>query len=71
MKRLFFAPFLLASLVSFCGELKANQDSSSQVDIQPMARSSDHWQMLRFVFRYRKYPLWGEDNCTPKKMISV
>ena len=67
MKRLFFAPFLIASLFSFCGELKANQDSISQVDKQPMARSSDHWQMLRFVFRYRKYPLWGEDNCTPKK----
>ena len=67
MKKLLLAPFLLASMFSFGGELKANQDSSSQVDIQPMARSSDHWQMLRFLFRYRKYPLWGEDNCSPKK----
>jgi len=66
MKKLLLAPFLLASLFSFGGELKANQDSSSQDGIQPMARS-DHWQMLRFVFRYRKSPLWGEDNCTPKK----
>ncbi len=66
MRKLLLAPFLLASLFLFGGELKANQDSSSQDGIQPMARS-DHWQMLRFVFRYRKSPLWGEDNCTPKK----
>ena len=66
MRKLLLAPFLLSSLFSFGGELKANQDSSSQDGIQPMARS-DHWQMLRFVFRYRKSPLWGEDDCTPKK----
>lgn len=65
MKRLLLAPFLIANLFSFCGELKANQDSSSQDGIQPMARS-DQWQMLRFVFKYKKNPLWGEDNCTPK-----
>ena len=55
--------FALAFNIS---RLEAN-NSSSQVDTQPMNRSSDHWQMLRFVFRYRKSPLWGEDNCTPKK----
>ena len=66
MKRLLLAPFLLASLFSFGGELKANQDSGSQDGIQPMARS-DQWQMLRFIFSYQKYPLWGEDNCTRKK----
>ena len=66
MKRLLLAPFLIANLFSFCGELKANQDSSSQDGIQPMARS-DQWQMLRFVFKYKKNPLWGEDNCTRKK----
>ena len=70
MKRLLLAPFLLASLFSFGGELKANQDSGSQDGIQPMARS-DQWQMLRFIFSYQKYPLWGEDNCTRKKIISV
>ena len=57
--------FLFFALTFNISRLEAN-NLSSQGDIQPMARS-DHWQMLRFVFRYQKYPLWGEDNCTPKK----
>ena len=58
MKKLLLAPFLLASLFLFCGELKANQDSGSQDGIQPMARS-DQWQMLRFIFRYQKISFVG------------
>ncbi len=54
--------FALAFNIS---KLEAN-NSSSQDGIQPMARS-DQWQMLRFIFRNQKYPLWGEDNCTRKK----
>ena len=30
-----------------------------------MARSNI-WQMLKIVLTYSKYPLWGDDNCTPK-----
>ena len=56
--------FLFFALTFNISRLEAN-NLSSQDDIQPMARS-DHWQMLRFVFNYRKYPLWGVDYCTSK-----
>ena len=56
--------FLFFALTFNISRLEAN-NLSSQVDIQPMARSN-HWQMLRFVFNYRKDPLWGADNCTSK-----
>ena len=55
---------LFFSLAFNIARLEAN-NSSSQVGIQPMNRSNQ-WQMLRFVFNYRKYPLWGADNCTSK-----
>ena len=56
---------LFLGLAFNISRIEAN-NSSSQDDIQPMVRS-DQWQMLRFVFKYEKFPLWGEDNCTPKK----
>ena len=56
--------FLFFALTFNISRLEAN-NLSSQGDIQPMARSNQ-WQMLRFVFNYRKYPLWGADNCTLK-----
>ena len=55
---------LFFSLASNIDKLEAN-NTSTPVDINPMARSST-WQMLRFQLFYRKYPLWGDDNCTPK-----
>lgn len=59
------AKFCLFFALSFnIARLEAN-NSISQVGIQPMARSNQ-WQMLRFVFKYKKRPLWGSDNCTPK-----
>ena len=56
--------FLFFALTFNIARLEANNPGSKN-DIQPMARS-DQWQMLRFVFKYKKNPLWGDDNCTPK-----
>ena len=57
--------FLFFSIASNIAKLEAN-NKTQPVDINPMARSNT-WQMLRFQLGYRRYPLWGEDNCTPKK----
>ena len=65
MKKLLLAPFLLASLFSFGGGLKANPvDSNSK----PTPLSTEEvWQMVKVTLNLERRPQgWGDNDCSPK-----
>ena len=65
MKKLLFAPFLLASLFSFGGGLKANPVDSN---LNPTPLSTEEvWQMIKVSMDLERRPLgWGDNDCSPK-----
>lgn len=80
MKRLFFAPFLLASLFSFGGELKANPDSRYELPDprsplpQGQSNSNDVWYLLnQNEIQWKGYysAKWGPTSYEKLKITTV